>query len=127
MTPFGARLRELRARRGLTLTRMAADLNISAAYLSALEHGRRGSPTPGLVQQICGYFNLIWDEVEYLKRLADLSRPRVTIDTAGLPAESTRLANEFAEAIAELTEEDARNLRLTLAALRGIGPGQPPS
>src|SRR6202012_2574931 len=38
MTPFGERLRELRAQRGLSQTQMAADLGLSAAYLSALEH-----------------------------------------------------------------------------------------
>ena len=46
MTPFGRRCRELRRQRGLTLKRMAADLNLSAAYLSALEHGQRGRPSP---------------------------------------------------------------------------------
>ncbi len=43
MTPFGARLRALRAQRGVTLKDLAAALQVSAAYLSALEHGRRGS------------------------------------------------------------------------------------
>src|SRR5579871_3523848 len=41
MTPFGAKLRELRAARGILLRDMAAALEVSAPYLSALEHGRR--------------------------------------------------------------------------------------
>ncbi len=61
MTPFGAKLRQLRAGRGLRLKQMAEDLQVSAAYLSALEHGHRGRPAPGLVMQIAGYFELIWD------------------------------------------------------------------
>ena len=44
MTPFGRRLRELREERGLSAKDMAAGLGISPAYLSALEHGRRGRP-----------------------------------------------------------------------------------
>ena len=35
MTPFGARLRALRAERGMTLKDLAAQLQVSAAYLSA--------------------------------------------------------------------------------------------
>jgi transcriptional regulator with XRE-family HTH domain len=41
MTPFGARLRALRADRGLTLKDLAEGLQVSTAYLSALEHGKR--------------------------------------------------------------------------------------
>ena len=36
MTPLGARIRVLRSVRGLTLAQMAAALQISTAYLSAL-------------------------------------------------------------------------------------------
>ena len=71
MTPFGNRIRELRAKHNVTLTDMANALQLSPAYLSALEHGHRGRPSPGLVQQICGYFNLVWDEVDEIKRLAE--------------------------------------------------------
>ena len=71
MTPFGAKLRRLRAARNLPLKDMAAALGISAAYLSALEHGHRGRPSSGLVQQISAYFNLAWDDVDELKRLAE--------------------------------------------------------
>ena len=70
MTPFGARLRELRTQRGVTLKDLAAALQVSAAYLSALEHGRRGRPSAGLVHQVNEYFGLIWDDAEDLNRLA---------------------------------------------------------
>ena len=105
MTPFGARLRALRAARGVTQRRMAEFLGVSPAYLSALEHGRRGRPGPGLVLQICGYFGLIWDEAEELKRLAGLSHPRVVVDTSGLSERATELANLLAERIGTLDEE----------------------
>lgn len=104
MTPFGAKVRALRDARGVALKDMAADLHVSAAYLSALEHGKRGRPAPGLVMQIAGYFGCIWDEAEDLKRLADLSHPRVTIDTAGLPPERTELANRLAQSIRTLPD-----------------------
>jgi transcriptional regulator with XRE-family HTH domain len=106
MTPFGARLRALRAERGITLKDMAAALRVSPTYLSALEHGRRGRPTWGLVQGVIQFFNVIWDEAEDLQRLADLSHPRVVIDTAGLSPNATLLANHFARRIGALDESD---------------------
>ncbi|MBP2311633.1 helix-turn-helix domain-containing protein [Azospirillum soli] len=104
MTPFGERVRSLREARGVTLKQMAADLHISSAYLSALEHGKRGQPSPQLVRQICAYFGIIWDEAEELERLADLSHPRVTVDTAGLNPKATELANRLAERIHDLDD-----------------------
>ena len=105
MTPFGERLRILRRQRGISLKQMAADLHLSSAYLSALEHGHRGRPSPGLVMQILGYFNVIWDEAEELKALAAMSHPKVTLDTSGLSPNATLLANKLGEQIAELPEE----------------------
>jgi transcriptional regulator with XRE-family HTH domain len=110
VTPFGARVRALREAKDIALKQMAADLHVSAAYLSALEHGHRGRPAPGLVMQIAGYFGLIWDEAEELKRLADLSHPRVTIDTSGLSPARTELANRLAERIKDLPEETVERL-----------------
>lgn len=104
MTPFGARLRELREARGMTLKSMAAAIGVSPAYLSALEHGRRGRPTWDLLQRIIGHLNIIWDEAEELERLADLSHPRIVIDTEGLTPKATELANRLAERIGSLDE-----------------------
>ena len=102
MTPFGARIRELRAARGVSLKEMAEALGVSSAYLSALEHGKRGRPTWYLLQRIIGYFNVIWDEAEELQRLAEISHPKILIDTAGLDPRATVLANLLAERIADL-------------------------
>ena len=111
MTPLGAKLRSLREARGLTLKDMARALNVSSAYLSALEHGRRGTPTWVLLQRIITYFNVIWDEAEELQRLAELSDPRVTIETGGLAPEATELANRLGRDIARLGVEDLQFLK----------------
>lgn len=110
MTPFGEKMRALRAARGITLKQMASDLNLSPAYLSALEHGQRGRPSPGLVMQVCGTLGIIWDEAEELKRLAELSHPKVSIDTSGLSPAATELANRLARRIRELPEERLEQL-----------------
>jgi transcriptional regulator with XRE-family HTH domain len=102
MTPFGARLRAIRTQRGMTLAQFATELQVSAAYLSALEHGHRGAPSTGLVHQVCEVFGLIWDEADELARLARLSHPRITVDTSGLSPEKTALANRLAQTIHRL-------------------------
>lgn len=120
MTPFGVRLRQLRAERGIALKQMAETLGVSAAYLSALEHGRRGRPTHAMVVAICALLNIIWDEADELHRLARLSHPRVTVDTAGLSPAATELANLLAERIRKLPPERvARLLELLKSAPAG--------
>ena len=105
MTPFGAAIRKMRAERGLTQRQMAAALGVSAAYLSALEHGHRSEPNWEMVQRIIGYFNNIWDDAEELQRLAGLSHPRVIIDTAGLSAKATEIANRLSLTIEQLDDK----------------------
>lgn len=115
MTPFGARVRQWRALRGVTLAQMAAAMQLSSAYLSALEHGRRGAPSVGLVHQVCEYLDLIWDDADELRRLALLSRPRVTLDTGGLAPEVTELANRLADSIRAVSPDRAKALLAVLA------------
>jgi transcriptional regulator with XRE-family HTH domain len=107
-------MRQLRQQRGVTLKDMARALNVSSAYLSALEHGKRGRPTWGMLQRIIHYFQVIWDEAEEVQRLAELSDPRVTIDTAGLEPEATELANRLARDIHRLGPDDLSALKSEL-------------
>ena len=123
MTPLGERIRSLRRERGVSQKDMAAAIGVSAAYLSALEHGRRGIPTWTLIQKIIGYFNVIWDDAEELQRLAEASRPRVRLDTSGLSPAATELANLLAANIARL-DEDAIE-RLTAAVKRALADRRP--
>jgi len=123
VTPFGQRLRELRKARGMALKSMAEALGVSPAYLSALEHGRRGRPTHAMVVAICAHLNIIWDEADELTRLARLSHPRITVDTSGLSARATELANRLAERIRTLPP--ARIERMLALLDVGKKPKQP--
>ena len=102
MTPFGDRMRKLRAERGITLKDMADGIGVSSAYLSALEHGKRGRPGWHLIQRILAFFNIIWDDAEEVVRLARISHPRIAIDTSGLSPKATELANRLADEIGRL-------------------------
>lgn len=114
MTPFGERMRKLRQERGITLREMAEGVGVSSAYISALEHGKRGRPGWSLIQRIIAYFNIIWDEAEDVVRLARISHPRITIDTSGLSPKATELANRLAD---DVTRLDQRSIAEMLAIL----------
>ncbi|PZM09790.1 helix-turn-helix domain-containing protein [Rhizobium tubonense] len=121
MTPFGEAVRKLRQRKGVSQKQMAAALNVTPAYLSALEHGRRGVPTFDLLQRIAGYFNIIWDEAEELFMLARDSDPRVVIDTSGMAPEYTALANRLAAQIRHLDMGTVAELTVLLENTRKRG------
>lgn len=114
MTPFGQRVREHREQRGITLAEMAGVLGVTPAYLSALEHGKRGRPTFTLIQGVIHVLGVIWDEADELVRLADLSHPRVTVDTAGLEPDATLLANRLARDIGVLEPNELNRLAVVL-------------
>ena len=105
MTPFGEKMRALRSANNVTQKQMAEAIGVSSAYLSALENGHRGRPSWYLVQRIITFFNVIWDEAEEIQRLAQLSHPRIVIDTAGLNPKATELANRLAQNIAKLDDD----------------------
>src|SRR5215475_8286307 len=114
MTPFGEAVRKLRQRKGVSQKQMAAALHLSPAYLSALEHGKRGVPSFDLLQRIAGYFSIIWDEAEELFMLARASDQRVVVDTSGVAPEYTAFANRLAERIRYLHPSDIKALAVLL-------------
>lgn len=118
MTPFGDRMRKLRAERGVTLKDMAEAIGVSSAYLSALEHGKRGRPGWHLIQRILTFFNIIWDDADEVVRLARISHPRITIDTSGLNPKATELANRLADEIGKLDQTTLDDLLAALAKKR---------
>jgi transcriptional regulator with XRE-family HTH domain len=116
MTPFGEKMRKLRADRAITLKQMSTAIGVSSAYLSALEHGKRGRPGWHLIQRIIAYFNIIWDEAEEVTRLARISHPRITIDTSGLNPLDTELANRLADDIGKLEPQTPHEVLTVLSA-----------
>ena len=123
MTPFGLKIRDWRQRKNCTLNQQAEVLGVSAAYLSALENGTRGRPSVVLVDQICAWLGLIWDDAEELKRLAALSHPKPTIDARGHSAESIYMLNLLAENIDRLSVADCNTITnvITSRLRQGIG------
>lgn len=107
-------MRELRAMRGLTQQQQADQLGVSKAYVSALETGGRGQPSAPLVDQICAWLGLIWDDAEELKALAAISHPKPTIDASRANPEAVALANLLAHNIGVLDEAACKRLSAAL-------------
>lgn len=118
MTPFGEAMHRLRRQKGVTQKQMAASIGVSPAYLSALEHGKRGAPSFEFLQRVAGYFNVIWDDADELFGLAALSDPRVVLDTSGLSPVHTAFANRLAAHIRSLDRETIRILEDVLEKAR---------
>lgn len=110
MTPFGQKLRYWRDKRGWTQQQQAEFLGVSKAYISALENGARGRPSLVLVDQICVWLGLIWDDAEELKRLAALSHPKPSIDVRNQHPEAVKLANFLAQNISRLSPQDCLDI-----------------
>ena len=123
MTPFGVKIRDWRQRKNLTLHQQAEVLGVSSAYLSALENGTRGRPSVVLVDQICAWLGLIWDDAEELKQLAALSHPKPTINARGHSPESIHMVNLLAKNIDRLSVDDCRDIPkiITTRLRQGIG------
>ncbi|WP_048647219.1 helix-turn-helix domain-containing protein [Nitratireductor soli] len=123
MTPLGEKVRKLRRERGFSQKDMAAAIGVSPAYLSALEHGRASPPNWAMVQKIIGYFNVIWDDADELQRIAELSHPRVVVDTARLSPRATELANLLAAHIGKMKDAEIAVLLDQLKEITGGKPG----
>ena len=106
MTPFGLKLRNLRENKKITTTELAKVLKVSTAYLSMLENGKRGKPPSGMVELICAYFGLIWDESEDLKNAANISDTNAQINTTSLGINATTLTNVLKNNIKWLKDDE---------------------
>lgn len=73
--------------------------------------------------QIANYFGLIWDEVDDLKRLAQLSHPRISIDTGGLTPKATLLANLLARHVHELDDDTIDRMLTEMGFDEEVGQG----
>ena len=114
MTPFGIKLKYIRAQRHKSLKDLSRALKVSIAYVSMLENGKRGRPADGLIELICSYFNLSWEESDELKFLAQQSDINTKMNTEKLSLNATMLTNVLKNNIKWLTEEQLKNLIINI-------------
>ena len=104
-TPFGEKMKALRAQKNVTLKEMATALGISSAYLCALEQGKKGRPSIRTMHLICQYFEIIWDEAEQLERLALLSQDKHKIECSDCSHDKRTFVYELSQNLQALPDE----------------------
>ena len=114
MTPFGIKLKHIRKQRHKSLKDLSKALKLSTAYVSMLENGKRGRPADGLIELICSYFNLSWEESDELKFLAKHSEINTKMNSEKLSLFATMLTNVLKNNIKWLTDEQLEELYLTI-------------
>lgn len=79
MSPFSRYLVDLRRRLGVRQGELAELLGYDQSYLSALEIGQKGPPTPEFVRRLAETFELSTEERQELFTVADASERKLTI------------------------------------------------
>lgn len=105
LTEYGKVLRKIRIDRNMLLKEMADSLEVTASYLSAVEHGKREIPL-NWTSKISELYHLSMDERNLLEQAADQSRMSITLKLDGVNAKTNTLVNVFARKFENLNQKD---------------------
>ena len=79
MSPFATLLHSLRMRHGIRQTELAEKIGYEQSYISAVEVGKRGPPTPEFVERLIFGLMLSADESAKLRDAAEASQRKLVI------------------------------------------------
>jgi transcriptional regulator with XRE-family HTH domain len=113
ITEFGKQIRKYRIDKVVTLRSMADDMGLSAAYLSAVETGKRNITTQ-LFDSIVDYFKLDEQKRKELRKLADLSQKEISISMENATDKHRNSAAVFARRLNELSFDDLEKINKIL-------------
>ena len=107
LSPFGKEVRKMRIEHKDTpnLKDMAEALDVSSAYLSAVETGKKPASS-ALVEKIADYFNVSARQRTELHQLASKSAKFVQLQLTGANSKSRELATAFARRFPGLDEDE---------------------
>jgi transcriptional regulator with XRE-family HTH domain len=81
MSPFAHYLHELRLKHGTRQTELAELLGYEQSYISALEIGTKGPPTPEFLTKLARAFEMNDAERRELEQIAEASQRKLALDT----------------------------------------------
>lgn len=114
MTPFGRFMRNLRLDRAMMLKESAEALGVTSAYLSALEHGKKGRPGPQLLELIAETMSLNPAQQADLMKAVEDSDTRFEIPSKSTPI-AFETANAFARKLPSLSDIQLTRIKTILA------------
>ncbi|WP_082729747.1 helix-turn-helix domain-containing protein [Burkholderia sp. FL-7-2-10-S1-D7] len=119
MSPFSERLRALRLRYGIRQKDLAVAMALEQSYVSALELGTKGPPSPAIVDRLSASLRLTEDEYASLHDALLLSQRHFTIPHTA-SADVYRLCSELWHDLDRLTDAQVRVIRDVIAMRSGM-------
>jgi transcriptional regulator with XRE-family HTH domain len=116
LSKFGATVREYRRSLEITLSVMAAKLDTSPAFLSAMETGRSKIPMEW-VEKIASFFEQAGKQVNRAKLKASACEDNESVSLEGLPPHHKMLIAGFANS--DLNHEQLTKLGRLLSEIHG--------
>lgn len=113
LTRFGKELRKIRIEHDEILKDMADKLNVTAAYLSAVENGTRKMPDSWM-NIITKEYNLSSEAAEQLQRLVYEDRNNINVCYDKKNEQETNLALSFARKFKDLNNEQIQEIQKIL-------------
>lgn len=111
LTPFGIVVRKFRLDKGMRLLDLAHGVGRSAAFISAVETGRKSIPD-GYVRAVAKAMDLSAAEIRDLRRAADRTKKEVKVET--LPEDQRELVAAFARKLDEVPPALMAQLKKTI-------------
>jgi transcriptional regulator with XRE-family HTH domain len=113
LTPLGKFLRKKRKVCQKTLLKMANDLEISSAYLSAVEYGKKNISS-AVLDKVIILLSLSDDDIVHIKLLVSLSSNVLEVDISKLNAEMKLLFIDLTKVSSNLSIEKVKEIRFII-------------
>lgn len=118
MTPFGQYLEQLRRSRKLQQSQLAAELDVSACYISAMEKGRKVPARSQILDKISEVLELDEQEQQSLIKSVEQSKQTLKVPASAGPEEYAFL-NELWGHLGSLSADQIDGMSLFLKVGRG--------
>jgi len=121
LTEFGLEVRKLRLENHMRLKEMAEKLEMTSAFLSAIETGRKPVP-PGLPDKVIAMLGLDEVSAARVRRAAAKSVKSVRLDVSERDDEAQELAVAFARKFPSMDKHDVQYLLKVLGNTKTPNP-----
>ena len=113
LTEYGKFIRELRKEKNETLSSMSEKMNVSIAFLSAMEVGKKQVPIE-YADRISEIYNLSEEQNLELTKAIGSSNDNMNLDFTHLSEEQAQMSVLFARKINKLSQKSLEELRKLL-------------